>query len=158
MHVYEVMVRPVVTVSEDTPVRVAAVTLAQRGFAALPVLDRDKPPSRAAHHRHRPTPHPTRPPRPAHPPHHHHTVPPTTTRVAIRATLNQNRVSRTRSALVRGIGQARLGRDPGGAGWPGIASLPGKYRRAPVSITERERDQVARRRARASMSGRAPMR
>ncbi|WP_228789065.1 CBS domain-containing protein [Nocardia cyriacigeorgica] len=41
MRVHEVMCRPVVTVYADTPVRVAAVTLAQRGFAALPVLHRD---------------------------------------------------------------------------------------------------------------------
>lgn len=42
MRVHEVMCRPVVTVYDDTPVRVAAVTLAQRGFAALPVLHRDQ--------------------------------------------------------------------------------------------------------------------
>ncbi|WP_063052541.1 CBS domain-containing protein [Nocardia arthritidis] len=42
MRVHEVMCRPVVTVYADTPVRVAAVTLAQRGFAALPVLHRDQ--------------------------------------------------------------------------------------------------------------------
>ncbi|WP_054812581.1 CBS domain-containing protein [Nocardia arizonensis] len=42
MRVHDVMVRPVVTVGEDTPVRVAAVTLSERGFAALPVLDRDQ--------------------------------------------------------------------------------------------------------------------
>ncbi len=39
MRVHDVMVRPVVTVSTDTPVRRAAVTLTERGFAALPVLD-----------------------------------------------------------------------------------------------------------------------
>ncbi|MGV9840277.1 CBS domain-containing protein [Nocardia niigatensis] len=42
MRIHEVMCRPVVTVYADTPVRVAAVTLAERGFAALPVLDRDQ--------------------------------------------------------------------------------------------------------------------
>ncbi|MBF6226575.1 CBS domain-containing protein [Nocardia abscessus] len=42
MRVHEVMCRPVVTVYDDIPVRVAAVTLAQRGFAALPVLHRDQ--------------------------------------------------------------------------------------------------------------------
>ncbi|UGT67813.1 CBS domain-containing protein [Nocardia gipuzkoensis] len=42
MRVHDVMVRPVVTVNEDTPVRVAAVTLSERGFAALPVLDREQ--------------------------------------------------------------------------------------------------------------------
>ncbi|ANS32038.1 CBS domain pair family protein (plasmid) [Rhodococcus opacus] len=42
MRVHEVMCRPVVTVYDDIPVRVAAVTLAERGFAALPVLDRDQ--------------------------------------------------------------------------------------------------------------------
>ncbi|MGY1947691.1 CBS domain-containing protein [Nocardia asiatica] len=42
MRIHEVMCRPVVTVYTDTPVRVAAVTLAERGFAALPVLDRDQ--------------------------------------------------------------------------------------------------------------------
>ena len=42
MRVHEVMCRPVVMVDADVPVRVAAVTLAQRGFAALPVLDRDQ--------------------------------------------------------------------------------------------------------------------
>ncbi|GGN81433.1 CBS domain-containing protein [Nocardia rhizosphaerihabitans] len=42
MRVHEVMCRPVVTVYADIPVRVAAVTLAQRGFAALPVLHRDQ--------------------------------------------------------------------------------------------------------------------
>lgn len=42
MRVHEVMCRPVVTVYADSPVRAAAVTLAERGFAALPVLFRDQ--------------------------------------------------------------------------------------------------------------------
>ncbi|MBF6353784.1 CBS domain-containing protein [Nocardia higoensis] len=42
MRVHDVMCRPVVTVNEDTPVRVAAVMLTDHGFAALPVLDRDQ--------------------------------------------------------------------------------------------------------------------
>ncbi|QBJ94660.1 CBS domain-containing protein [Rhodococcus sp. ABRD24] len=41
MWVQDVMSRPVVAVDEDTSVRVAAVTLAEHGFAALPVLTGD---------------------------------------------------------------------------------------------------------------------
>ena len=41
MRVQDVMSRPVVAIDEDTPVRVAAVTLAEHGFAALPVLTGD---------------------------------------------------------------------------------------------------------------------
>jgi CBS domain-containing protein len=41
MLVHEVMTRPVVTASADTPIRVAAALLTGRGFTALPVVDGD---------------------------------------------------------------------------------------------------------------------